>query len=111
MTTVRPMKVDEYRDDPSAIAEYLNAALSTGDPTLILRAVRAMVHAQGKTRFSRKTGITRDSLGKFFDVEESPSFDTVSTLIFALDIQLIAKPSEPPVAKPAEPQSGHPGIG
>jgi probable addiction module antidote protein len=94
MTTVRLLKVGKYRDDPKAIAEYLNAALSTGDPTLILRAVRAMVHAQGKTRFSRKAGITRNSLDKFFDVEQSPAFDTVLSLLFALDIQIVAKPPE-----------------
>jgi probable addiction module antidote protein len=105
MTTVRPVKVDEYRDDPSAVAEYLNAALSTADPTLILRAVRAMVHAQGKTRFSRRAGIARNSLVKFFDVEESPAFDTVMTLLFALDIQLVAKPAERSVEKPAGEQA------
>jgi DNA-binding phage protein len=37
------------RDDPSAIAKYLNDALSTGDPVLITKAIGDMVRAQGVT--------------------------------------------------------------
>lgn len=89
---VRLVNAGKYRNDPKAIAEYLNEALSTGDPFLIVRAIRAMVHAQGMTKFSQKAGIARGVLGRTFAAEESPAFDTVLKLLFALDIGLVAAP-------------------
>jgi probable addiction module antidote protein len=103
MRRAREFDRAKYRDNPKAIAEYLNAALSTEDPFLITRAIRTMVHAQGMTRFSRKAGIHRDSLTKTFAAEESPAFDTILKLVFALDIQLAATPSEGPKAKATSP--------
>jgi probable addiction module antidote protein len=90
----------KYRDDPGAIAEYLNDALSTEDPFLITRAIGNMVRAQGMTRFSRKAGMRRESLLKTFMGEASPAFDTIIKLLIALDIQLIAKPVVRETAKP-----------
>jgi probable addiction module antidote protein len=90
----------KYRDDPRAIAEYLNGALSTEDPFLITRAIATMVRAQGMTRFSRKAGMRRDSLYRTFSGEVSPAFDTIIKLLIALDIQLIAKPALRETVKP-----------
>jgi DNA-binding phage protein len=50
-----------------------------------MRAITAMVHAQGPTKLSRNAGITRSVLRKIFEVEESPAFDTVLKLLLALD--------------------------
>jgi probable addiction module antidote protein len=85
---VRLVDAGKYRNDAKAIAEYLNAAFSTGDSLLIISAIRAMVHAQGLARFSRKAGMTRDVVGRTFAAEESPAFDTVLKLLFALDVRL-----------------------
>jgi probable addiction module antidote protein len=100
MPGAHPFDAAKYRDDPVAIAEYLNGALSTEDPFLITRAIGTMVRAQGMTRFSRKAGIRRDSLLKTFMGEASPAFDTIVKLLIALDIQLIAKPAARETAKP-----------
>jgi probable addiction module antidote protein len=102
MPGVRIYDAAKYRDDPKAIAQYLNDALSTQDPFLITRAVGTMVRAQGITRFSRKAGMRRDSLAKMFTGEASPAFDTVMKLLIALDIQLIAKPATEPKATQAK---------
>jgi probable addiction module antidote protein len=82
----------KYRDNPRAIAKYLNDALSTGDPIRIIKAIGAMVRAQGVTRFSQKAGMRRDNLYRTFNGESSPAFDTVVNVLLALDIQLVAKP-------------------
>ena len=99
MRGARTFDTARYRDDPKAVAEYLNGALSTQDPFLITRAIGTMVRAQGITRFARKAGVRRDSLIKTFTGEESPAFDAVLKLLIALDIQLIVKPA--PVRQPA----------
>jgi probable addiction module antidote protein len=82
----------EYRDDPRAIAKYLNDALSTDDPVLITKAIGDMVRAQGVTRFSKKAGMRRDTLYRSFRGELRPPFDKVINVLLALDIRLIAKP-------------------
>jgi probable addiction module antidote protein len=109
MRGARIFDVSKYRDEPKAVAQYLNDALSTRDPFLVVRAIGTMVRAQGMTRFSRKAGIRRESLYKTFTGESSPSFDTVLKLLIALDIQLIAKPAaEPqPTGSPDSPAIPH----
>jgi probable addiction module antidote protein len=92
----RHFEPTKYRDDPKAIAEYLNEALSTRDPYLVTRAIGTMVRCQGMTRFSRKAAVPRDNLYRMFTGEVSPPFDTVIKLLMALDIQLIAKPAVEP---------------
>jgi probable addiction module antidote protein len=83
----------KYRDNPRAIAKYLNDALSTEDPAIITKAIGDMVRAQGVTRFSQKVGLSREGLYRSFRGELRPSFDTVLKVLLALDIQLIAKPT------------------
>jgi probable addiction module antidote protein len=89
----------KYRHKPEAVAEYLNAALSTNDPFVITRAISSMVRAQGTKKFSREAGITRDVLARTFEAEDSAAFDAVLKLLFTLGIRLVAAP----VGKPDEP--------
>jgi len=81
----------EHCDNPRAIAEYLNGALSTGDPVLITKAIGEMVRAQGVTRFSQKAGLRRDNLYRF-NGESSPAFDRVINVLQGLDMHLMVKP-------------------
>jgi probable addiction module antidote protein len=81
-----------FRDNPVAISEYLNDALSTDDPVLITKAIGDMVRAQGVTRFSKKAGMRRDSLYRMFRGEQSAKLNAAIAVLQALDIQLIAEP-------------------
>jgi probable addiction module antidote protein len=92
----RHFDITKYRDNPKAVAEYLNEALSTKDPYLVTRAIGTMVRSQGMTRFSRKARMPRDSLYRMFTSEVSPAFDTVLKLLMALDIELVVKPAAVP---------------
>ena len=83
----------KIRDNPRAIAKYLNDALSTGDPVLIKRAIGEMVRAQGVTRVSQTVGLRREGLYRSFKGELSPSFDAVLKVLVALDVQLTVKPA------------------
>jgi probable addiction module antidote protein len=86
----------KYRDDPKAIAGYLNKALSTGDPILITKAIGDMVRAQGVTQFAQRVGMRRDNLYRSFKGELKPPFDTVIKVLIGLDLQLITKPAANP---------------
>src|ERR1019366_2008661 len=83
----------KHRDDPRAIAKYLNGALSTGDPVLITKAIGDMVRAQGVAKFAQKVGLRRDGLYRSFKGELKPSFDTRLKVLIALDVQIVVKPS------------------
>ena len=83
----------KHRDDPRAIAKYLNGALSTGDPVLITKAIGDMVRAQGVAKFAQKVGLRRDGLYRSFKGELKPSFDAVLKVLIALDVQIVVKPS------------------
>jgi probable addiction module antidote protein len=101
MRKAREFDAAKYRNDPKAVAEYLNAALSTEDPFLVTRAIRTMVRAQGMTRFSRNAGMRRSDIDKTFAEEAIPTFDMVLKLLTALDIQLLARPSVKAQVKPS----------
>jgi probable addiction module antidote protein len=83
----------KYRDDPRAIAKYLNEALSTDDPLLIRKAIGDMARAQGAAKFSRKVGIRREDLYRGFRGEErNVTFDVVLKILIALDMRLAVVP-------------------
>ena len=75
------------------IAEHLNDALATGDAVLVTKAIGYMVRAQGMTRFSKKVGLRRDGLYRSFRGKISPTFDTVLSVMLALNVQIVVKPS------------------
>lgn len=86
---------EKHRDDPHAIAEYLNSALATNDSAVIAKAIGHMIRAQGVTKFAEKAGVRRDTLYRMFDGKISPALDRVVGVLLALDIQLLAEPRAP----------------
>jgi probable addiction module antidote protein len=87
--------IAKYRDNPSAIAKYLNDALATGDPVLITKAIGAIMRAQGVPGVAQKVGQRRDSLYRMFRGEQSATLNVAIAVLLALDMQLIVKPSAP----------------
>jgi probable addiction module antidote protein len=83
---------EKYRDNPEAIATYLNKALVTGDPVLATKAIGEMLRAQGMTKVAQKAGKRRDSLYKMFRGEQSATLNAAIAVLQALDILLIAEP-------------------
>jgi probable addiction module antidote protein len=94
MPKARHFDAAKYRDDPRAIAKYLNDALSTSDLVHITKAIGDMVRAQGVTGFSQKTGMERTNLYKSFRGQANPTIETVLNALIGLDIQLMAKPRQ-----------------
>ena len=83
----------KFRDNPASISVYLTDAFSSGDAAQIAKAIGDMVHAQGMSRFSRKSGLGRENLYRIFDGTKNPKLETVIKALNALDIQLEATPS------------------
>ena len=80
-TPEAPAFAAKYRDNPGAIAKYLNDALSTGDLAIITKAIGDLVRAQGVSSFARKTGIRRNNVYKMLSGERNPGFGTVINVL------------------------------
>jgi probable addiction module antidote protein len=100
MPTPHTFDKAKYRDDPGAIAKYLNEALSTDDPVLVRKAIGDVARAQGAAKFSRKVGMAREDLYRGFTGKRTLAFDTVVKILVALDMRLIVKPSRQRTKKP-----------
>jgi probable addiction module antidote protein len=52
----------KYRNQPEMIASFLNDALANGETVAFVRTIGDLIHAQGMTEVSRKTGLNRSAL-------------------------------------------------
>src|SRR5262245_17693204 len=91
------MAVKTKRFDPAnylttdeAMAEYINAALETGDPAFIANSLGVVARAKGMAKVARQAGLGRESLYKALRAEGNPEFATVLRVMEALGLRLTA---------------------
>lgn len=82
-----------YLDSEEAIAEYLTAALETGDASFIADALGVVARAKGMTRIAENAGLGRESLYKSLREDANPELATVLRVIHALGLRLTATPA------------------
>jgi probable addiction module antidote protein len=91
-TKTRPFDPALYLDNPEALAEYLDAALETGDAAFIARSLGVIARARGMTDVARETGLGRESLYKALGDNGNPELSTVLRVMKALGLRLSAVP-------------------
>jgi len=79
------------RDNPAAIAEYLNKALAKNDLQSILQALKFVVRAQNVMALAELTGMRREALPELSG-HASPPIDRVLGLLAGLGVGLVAQP-------------------
>jgi probable addiction module antidote protein len=84
----------DYLDTPEARAEYMTAALETGDVEFIRDAVGVVARARGMTKIAKETGLSRESLYKALGETGNPEFATVMRIVHALGLTLSARPAQ-----------------
>ncbi len=84
----------DYLATEQDIALYFEACLEEdpGDGSLVRKALGDIAKAQGMTKLSRDTGLSREGLYKALDANGNPEFSTVFKVIKALGLRLEAKP-------------------
>lgn len=87
-----PFDAADYLDSEEVIAEYLNVAMASEHPELLLRALADVAKARGMAQLARDTGLGRESLYKALAPGAKPRFDTVLKLIRALGVELHTTP-------------------
>lgn len=80
----------DYLDSEEAITAYLNAILEENDNALLAEALGDIAKARGMTQIARDSGIGRESLYKALRNGASPRFDTISRVLGALGVKLVA---------------------
>jgi probable addiction module antidote protein len=88
-----PFDAADYLDSPEAQAEYMTAALETGDAEFIRDAVGVIARARGMARIAKGTGLSRESLYKALGKNGNPEFATVMRIVRAMGLTLSARPA------------------
>jgi len=83
----------DYLDTAEAQAEYLTAALETGDAKFVRDAVGVVARARGMAKIAKESGLSRESLYKALGENGNPEFATVMRIVRALDLTLSARPA------------------
>jgi probable addiction module antidote protein len=84
--------VAEYLDNDEAIAEYLNEAIVENDSDLFLSALADIARARSMSKVAEDSGLGRESLYKALRPGARPGFATISRIMGALGVRMIAKP-------------------
>ena len=84
----------EYLDTTERQAEYISAALETGDAAFVRDAVGIVARARGMTEIARAAGLNRESLYKALGETGNPEFSTMLGVMRALGLELTARPTK-----------------
>lgn len=90
--TLTPFDAARYLTDDTAVAEYMNAVLETGNQDLLLLALGDIARAKGMAQVAKSAGLGRESLYKALTPGAKPRFDTILKVAQALGVRLVAQP-------------------
>jgi len=82
----------DYLDSEEMIAEYISAALESGDASLLMAAIADVAKARGIARVASDANLGRESLYKTLAPGAKPKLETVIRLLHALGVRLTAVP-------------------
>src|SRR5271163_2269747 len=84
----------EYLDTADRQAEYISAALETGDAGLVRDAVGIVARVRGMSDVARAAGLNRESLYKALGEAGNPEFSTMLGVMCAIGLDLTVRPTK-----------------
>jgi probable addiction module antidote protein len=84
--TYAPFEVADYLDSDEAIAEYLSLAVRDENPGVLLKALGDVAKARGMAEVAKASGLGRESLYKTLAPGAKPRFETIATIMRALNV-------------------------
>lgn len=96
---IAPFDAAEYLTDEESIAEFLNASLEIGDPSVLMNAVNTVARVRGMSHLAEASGLGRESLYKALRPGAQPRYETVMKVIRALGVAMIFQPAQPHATK------------
>lgn len=91
MVKTTPFDAAEYLTTAEAQAEFVAAALETGDADYVRDAVGVVARARGMTEIAKSAGLNRESLYKALGNDGNPAFGTIVGVLKALGLELTAR--------------------
>jgi probable addiction module antidote protein len=89
----RKFETADYLRTDRQIAAYLDAALTDGDPRVLLQAVRDVAAVRGgMAALARRAGIPRESLYRMLSSRGNPSYAAVRSILGAVGLRLSVEP-------------------
>jgi len=99
--TYAPFEVADYLDSEEAIAEYLSLAARDENPGVLLKALGDVAKARGMAEVAKASGLGRESLYKTLAPGAKPRFETIATIMRALNVGFSVESRLPVRAKKA----------
>ena len=96
-----------YRDNPGAIAAYVDDKFAKNDLSEVLLAINQVMKAQNVQAIARETELRRDLLYKTFGGKVDPRLGRVMALFSGLGVRLAVIPLKPKARAP-RPTLGRP---
>ncbi|MFT3975462.1 MAG: putative addiction module antidote protein [Amaricoccus sp.] len=93
MKRLRTFDAAEYLDTPEAQAEFISAALETGDPGYVAKAIGTVARARGMTAIARDAGIAREALYRSLSETGDPKLSTLMGVMRGLGMQVSVAPA------------------
>ncbi|MFZ2158042.1 MAG: addiction module antidote protein [Bradyrhizobium sp.] len=84
--TYAPFEVADYLDSEEAIAEYLSLSARDENPGVLLKALGDVAKARGMAEVAKASGLGRESLYKTLAPGAKPRFETIATIMRALNV-------------------------
>jgi probable addiction module antidote protein len=97
-----------YRDNPTAIAEYLTETLKQNDLAVLVRAIGHVMRAQNVKALSEETGLRRENLYRMFAGHRDPTLGNTMKILDSFGVQLAVEPRTSITQKPQRPKLGRP---
>ena len=84
--TYAPFDVADYLDSEEAIAEYLSLAARDENAGVLLKALGDVAKVRGMAEVAKASGLGRESLYKTLAPGAKPRFETIATIMRALNV-------------------------
>ena len=97
--TYAPFEVADYLDSEVGIAEYLSLAARDENVGVLLKALGDVAKARGMAEVAKASGLGRESLYKTLAPGAKPRFETIASIMRALNVGFSVESRVPVRAK------------
>ena len=108
MSIEKKLDPEHYRDNPTAISEYLTEIFKKNDLTILVQAIGNVMRAQNVKALSEETGLRRENLYRMFAGHRDPTLGNTMKILASFGVQLAVEPRTSIKVKPQRPKLGRP---
>ena len=108
MSIKKKLDPKHYRDNPTAIAEYLTETLKKNDLAVLVRAIGHVMQAQNVKALSEETGLRRENLYRMFAGHRDPTLGNTMKILASFGVRFAVEPLTSIKMKPPRPKLGRP---